>query len=174
MLPALCHILMLLYIWHLTLLLDVRLIVPHFVHVTRVTSHCFCVNMSMLLQSVLVSFAHCALQSLALLLLNSIVSVVSHVTHRWKLQNNCLTLHFLFLQHLLLIALHCLWLVCSQFFRVLSAYNIQYKLLLTGTPLQNNLEELFNLLNFLCPQDFRYLCTAVVLYVHRAFSPDED
>ena len=112
-----------------------------------------------------VSFAHCALQSLALLLRNSMVMVVSRVTHHWKLQNNCLTLHFLFLQHLLLIALHCLWLVSSQFFRVLSAYNIQYKLLLTGTPLQNNLEELFNLLNFLCPQDFRYLCTAVVLYM---------
>ena len=73
-----------------------------------------------------------------------------------------------------LITLYCLWLVCSQFFRVLSAYNIQYKLLLTGTPLQNNLEELYNLLNFLCPQDFRYLCTAVVLYLRRALSPDED
>ena len=89
------------YIWHLTLLLHVRLIVPHFVHVTRVTSHCFCVNMSMLLQSVLVSFAHCTLQSLALLLRNSIVMMVSHVTHRWKLQNNCFTRHFLSLQHLL-------------------------------------------------------------------------
>ncbi len=42
-----------------------------------------------------------------------------------------------------------------QFFRVLSAYAIKYKLLLTGTPLQNNLEELFHLLNFLNPQEFK-------------------
>ena len=37
----------------------------------------------------------------------------------------------------------------SKFFRILQNYNINYKLLLTGTPLQNNLEELFHLLNFL-------------------------
>ena len=42
-----------------------------------------------------------------------------------------------------------------QFFRVLSQYNIKYKLLLTGTPLQNNLEELFHLLNFLTPESFK-------------------
>lgn len=41
-----------------------------------------------------------------------------------------------------------------QFFRMLSDYKIDYKLLLTGTPLQNNLEELFNLLNFLEPEKF--------------------
>ncbi|NWW42062.1 CHD3 protein, partial [Panurus biarmicus] len=29
---------------------------------------------------------------------------------------------------------------------------IEHKLLLTGTPLQNNLEELFHLLNFLTPE----------------------
>jgi chromodomain-helicase-DNA-binding protein 4 len=45
----------------------------------------------------------------------------------------------------------------SKFFKVLSDYPIKYKVLLTGTPLQNNLEELFHLLNFLRPQDFNDL-----------------
>jgi superfamily II DNA/RNA helicase len=45
----------------------------------------------------------------------------------------------------------------SKFFKVLSEYPIRYKVLLTGTPLQNNLEELFHLLNFLRPQDFNDL-----------------
>lgn len=42
----------------------------------------------------------------------------------------------------------------SKFFRTLQDYTLKYKVLLTGTPLQNNLEELFHLLNFLRPQDF--------------------
>jgi SNF2 family DNA or RNA helicase len=42
----------------------------------------------------------------------------------------------------------------SLFFRTLNQYNVAYKLLLTGTPLKNNLEALFNLLNFLSPQRF--------------------
>lgn len=46
---------------------------------------------------------------------------------------------------------------CVQFFRLLASYNIAYKLLLTGTPLQNNLEELFHLLNFLTPEKFNDL-----------------
>ncbi|XP_065505866.1 chromodomain-helicase-DNA-binding protein 5 isoform X3 [Caloenas nicobarica] len=45
----------------------------------------------------------------------------------------------------------------SKFFRVLNCYKIDYKLLLTGTPLQNNLEELFHLLNFLTPERFNNL-----------------
>ena len=47
-----------------------------------------------------------------------------------------------------------------QFFQILSAYSIDYKLLLTGTPLQNNLEELWNLLNFLDPVEFKYVLAA--------------
>ncbi|XP_070562035.1 chromodomain-helicase-DNA-binding protein 4-like isoform X2 [Ptychodera flava] len=42
----------------------------------------------------------------------------------------------------------------SKFFKTLTSYKIGYKLLLTGTPLQNNLEELFHLLNFLSPDRF--------------------
>ncbi len=45
----------------------------------------------------------------------------------------------------------------SKFFRFLSGYSINYKMLLTGTPLQNNLEELFYLLNFLTPAKFNNL-----------------
>jgi hypothetical protein len=37
----------------------------------------------------------------------------------------------------------------------LNSYKIDYKLLHTGTPLQNNLEELFHLLNFLTPERFK-------------------
>lgn len=39
----------------------------------------------------------------------------------------------------------------------MAGYNIRNKLLLTGTPLQNNLEELFHLLNFLTPEKFNDL-----------------
>jgi len=45
----------------------------------------------------------------------------------------------------------------SKFFRLLNGYKINYKLLLTGTPLQNNLEELFHLLNFLEKDKFNDL-----------------
>uniref|UniRef100_A0A8B9R2C2 Chromodomain helicase DNA binding protein 3 n=1 Tax=Anas platyrhynchos TaxID=8839 RepID=A0A8B9R2C2_ANAPL len=45
----------------------------------------------------------------------------------------------------------------ATFFRVLNGYKIEHKLLLTGTPLQNNLEELFHLLNFLTPERFNNL-----------------
>ena len=43
----------------------------------------------------------------------------------------------------------------SLFFRTLRDYSVEHRLLLTGTPLQNNLEELFNLLNFLSPETFK-------------------
>ena len=45
----------------------------------------------------------------------------------------------------------------SKFFKILAGYAITYKMLLTGTPLQNNLEELFYLLNFLTPSKFNDL-----------------
>jgi len=45
----------------------------------------------------------------------------------------------------------------SKFFKILAGYAITYKMLLTGTPLQNNLEELFYLLNFLTPGKFSSL-----------------
>jgi len=43
----------------------------------------------------------------------------------------------------------------SLYFRTLQEFDIGYRLLLTGTPLQNNLEELFHLLNFLSPDKFK-------------------
>ena len=42
-------------------------------------------------------------------------------------------------------------------FRDLSTYKVNYRMLLTGTPLQNNLQELFYLLNFLTPNKFKDL-----------------
>merc|ERR1719350_2430823 len=47
----------------------------------------------------------------------------------------------------------------SKFFKILAGYALNYKMLLTGTPLQNNLEELFYLLNFLTPHKFNDLET---------------
>jgi chromodomain-helicase-DNA-binding protein 7 len=38
----------------------------------------------------------------------------------------------------------------------LQTYNFSDILLLTGTPLQNNTEELWSLLNFLDPEKFQY------------------
>ncbi|KAI6201100.1 hypothetical protein M3Y96_00805500 [Aphelenchoides besseyi] len=45
----------------------------------------------------------------------------------------------------------------SLFFRTLNEFRINHRLLLTGTPLQNNLEELFHLLNFLSADRFNDL-----------------
>jgi SWI/SNF-related matrix-associated actin-dependent regulator of chromatin subfamily A member 5 len=42
----------------------------------------------------------------------------------------------------------------SQLSQVVRKLNTQCKLLLTGTPLQNNLHELWSLLNFLLPEIF--------------------
>lgn len=39
-------------------------------------------------------------------------------------------------------------------FNLFSVYTQEHKVLLTGTPLQNSVEELFSLLNFLEPQQF--------------------
>jgi len=43
--------------------------------------------------------------------------------------------------------------VKGQIFQALKQYNIAHKVLLTGTPLQNNQRELFNLLHFLEPKE---------------------
>ena len=40
-------------------------------------------------------------------------------------------------------------------YKVLSGFKIKHKVLLTGTPLQNNPRELFNLLQFLDPQEMK-------------------
>ena len=42
----------------------------------------------------------------------------------------------------------------SRGFESLASLNVRHKVLLTGTPVQNNLEELFNLLHFLSPVTF--------------------
>jgi SNF2 family DNA or RNA helicase len=43
-------------------------------------------------------------------------------------------------------------------FNRLKTLNTVHRILLTGTPLNNNLRELFNLLNFLDPVNFKYFC----------------
>jgi SNF2 family DNA or RNA helicase len=43
-------------------------------------------------------------------------------------------------------------------FNRLKTLNTVHRILLTGTPLNNNLRELFNLLNFLDPVNFKYVC----------------
>ena len=42
----------------------------------------------------------------------------------------------------------------SSLAKVLTQLHVNYRLLLTGTPLQNNLHELWALLNFLLPEIF--------------------
>lgn len=42
----------------------------------------------------------------------------------------------------------------SKLFNLLNSFSFQHRLLLTGTPLQNNIGEMFNLLNFLQPTSF--------------------
>lgn len=46
------------------------------------------------------------------------------------------------------------YLICNLFRRSLKTYKCSHRLLLTGTPLQNNLAELWSLLNFLLPEIF--------------------
>jgi SWI/SNF-related matrix-associated actin-dependent regulator of chromatin subfamily A member 5 len=43
----------------------------------------------------------------------------------------------------------------SQTSKRIRQFNSKYRLLLTGTPLQNNLHELWSLLNFLLPEIFQ-------------------
>jgi SNF2 family DNA or RNA helicase len=43
----------------------------------------------------------------------------------------------------------------SLIFNRLKTLNSVHRILMTGTPLNNNLRELFNLLNFLDPQSFK-------------------
>lgn len=42
----------------------------------------------------------------------------------------------------------------SKLFQLLSMLRAQFRLLLSGTPLQNSFEELYNLLEFLDPRKF--------------------
>ncbi|XP_078166050.1 protein CHROMATIN REMODELING 4-like [Carex rostrata] len=42
----------------------------------------------------------------------------------------------------------------SKLFRLLNTFSFQHRVLLTGTPLQNNIGEMYNLLNFLQPTSF--------------------
>lgn len=44
----------------------------------------------------------------------------------------------------------------NSIFNRLKSLNSVHRVLLTGTPLNNNLRELFNLLNFLDPDAFEY------------------
>uniref|UniRef100_A0A914RC00 SNF2 N-terminal domain-containing protein n=1 Tax=Parascaris equorum TaxID=6256 RepID=A0A914RC00_PAREQ len=44
--------------------------------------------------------------------------------------------------------------VCFEFNKGLLSFTVEHRLLLTGTPLQNNIEELYSLLNFLEPEQF--------------------
>lgn len=62
--------------------------------------------------------------------------------------------------------------ILSQIVRV---FNSRGRLLITGTPLQNNLQELFSLLNFICPEifsDFKDLDS--FLHKDGGSSPEED
>ena len=48
----------------------------------------------------------------------------------------------------------CGWGVCGADLQTVRMYKTNYRLLITGTPLQNNLHELWALLNFLLPEVF--------------------
>ena len=53
----------------------------------------------------------------------------------------------------------------SKLFQLLSSFDCRQRLLLTGTPLQNTLDELFNLLRFLEPEKFKVRPLVVVVVV---------
>lgn len=44
----------------------------------------------------------------------------------------------------------------SQLFKLSTCLKTEFRLLLSGTPLQNNLNELFNLMEYLAPTKFNY------------------
>lgn len=46
----------------------------------------------------------------------------------------------------------------GKLYTALKEFRVGHRLLLTGTPLQNSLEELFNLLHFLEPEKFSEVC----------------
>lgn len=60
---------------------------------------------------------------------------------------------------------------CLHFCRALKEYDASNRLLLTGTPLQNNLSELWSLLNFLLPSIFNDLNRSVISKEH-LYSPN--
>jgi SNF2 family DNA or RNA helicase len=52
----------------------------------------------------------------------------------------------------------------SLIFNRLKTLNSVHRILMTGTPLNNNLRELFNLLNFLDPANFRSAAVGIASY----------
>ncbi len=59
--------------------------------------------------------------------------------------------------------------------QIVRTFNSRGRLLITGTPLQNNLKELFSLLNFICPEIFaNYKDLDSFLHKDSSSTEDED